>query len=42
MPVIVEKETHLSWMCGLIGHHHVTQKDVVMEIHDIAEDQLEL
>ena len=42
MPVIVEKETHLSWMIGLIRHQNMTQEDVVMEINDIAEDQLEL
>ena len=42
MPVIVEKETHLSRMSGLIRYHSMTQKDVVMEIHDIAEDQLEV
>ena len=42
MPVIVEKETHLSWMIGLIRHHNMTQEDVIMEIHDITEDQVEL
>src|SRR6266446_235397 len=42
MPVIVEKETHLSWMISLIRHNNMTQEDVVMEINGIAEDQLEL
>src|SRR5436309_4385357 len=39
MPVIVEKETDLSWMIGLIRHHNMTQENVIMEIHNIAEDQ---
>ena len=42
MPVIVEKETDLSWMIGLIRHHNMTQENVIMEIHNIAEDQLDL
>src|SRR5579864_627231 len=42
MPVIVEKEAHLAWMVSFIRYHYMTHKNIVMEIHEVSEDQPQL